>query len=535
MSKTAAIVASSEACIDAGAEILRAGGNVVDAAVAAVFGTSAGEPSITSLAGGGVLLYRDGASGVTEVCDFFANAPGLESSIDTPHHERDDDFGGIDILFPEASITQTFYIGRASAAVPGVLRGMLAALQRWGSLPLDVILAPTVHHLRHGVVMTAYQEKCFSYLEQILRRSELGRRTVFDENGCLFGDGAIFRNTELADTLEALGACRVEELDAFLRDAIENPMLDAFGEEAGGRITRRDVERWQPIFREPLRVESCGARIDTNPAPSFGGPSVAHTLALFDHVDLGETHPGTSERFQRLAAVYRSVSELRASDSAIFDRDDAAERFRSRVDEILVGDAQPRGGTEPRSPGNTTHVSIADSDGNAATVTLSHGEGNGFEIPGTGIFMNNFLGETDLFPEGLGHYAPGARLSTMMAPSIVVDASGNVSALGSGGSNRIRTAISHVISALVLDGLSPEDAVDSGRIHVENGVLSAESYRISGGDETLSAARRLAQRYVAFASDSLFFGGVNVAHRRADGRVIGVGDGRRNGIVRIVG
>lgn len=535
MPRTSVIVASSEACVDAGAGILRAGGNVVDAAAAAVLGTGAGEPSITSLAGGGVLLYRNGASGVVEVCDFFANSPGLESSFDTPHHERDDDFRGIDVLFPEAGVTQTFYIGRASAAVPGVLRGILAALRRWGSLSLDVIVTPTVDRLRRGVVMTAYQEKCFNYLEQILRSSELGRRTVLDENGCLFGDGAIFRNTELADTLEALGACRDDELDAFLRDAIEKPMLDAFGEDAGGRITREDINRWQPIFREPLRVDSRGARIDTNPAPSFGGPSIAHTLALFDHVALYETTPDTSERYRRLAAVFRAVSEVRAQDAAIFDRDDAAKRFRSRVDEILAGDAQPGDGTEPRSPGNTTHISIADSDGNAAAVTLSHGEGNGCEIPGTGIFMNNFLGEADLFPEGLGHYAPGTRLSTMMAPSIVVDATGNISALGSGGSNRIRTAISHVVSALVLDGLSPQGAVGSGRIHVENGVLSAESYRIPGGDETLNAARRLAPRYVAFTSDSLFFGGVNVAHRRADGSVVGAGDVRRSGTVRIVG
>ena len=122
----------------------------------------------------------------------------------------------------------------------------------------------------------------------------------------------------------------------------------------------------------------------------------------------------------------------------------------------------------------------------------------------------------------------------MMAPSIVVDAAGNLAALGSGGANRIRTAISHVLEALVLDGLSPQEAVDSGRIHVENDVLSAESHRIPGGDETLSSARELARHYDAFTSDSLFFGGVNVAHSSDDGSVVGAGDVRRSGTVRVV-
>ena len=528
-------MASSDACADAGAEILRAGGNVVDAAIAAVFGTGAGEPAITSLAGGGVLLHRDGANGETQVCDFFANAPGLGSRIATPPHERDDDFRGIEVLFPEAGITQTFHIGRATAGVPCVLGGALAALDRWGSLSLDAIVAPTVDALRRGVEMNAYQEKCFVYLEQILRESELGRETALDPDGALFAAGSIFRNPELADTLEALGACRAADLGGFLHDAIEKPMLEAFGEEAGGRLTPGDLRSCRPVFREPLRIDHHGARIDTNPAPSFGGPSIAHTLALFDHVALQETRPGTSARYRRLATVFRAFSELRARDAAIFDRDDAAARFRSQVDEILAGRGDTDGGMEPRSPGNTTHISVTDSDGNAAAVTVSHGEGNGFAIPGTGIFMNNFLGESDLFPGGFGHYSPGARLSTMMAPSIVVDAAGNLAALGSGGANRIRTAISHVLEALVLDGLSPQEAVDSGRIHVENGVLSAERHRIPGGGEPLSSARELAKHYDAFTSDSLFFGGVNVAHRSADGSVVGAGDARRSGTVRVVG
>jgi len=536
MPKPAVVVASSDPCASAGAQILCAGGNVVDAAIAAVFATSAGEPSITSLAGGGMLSYRDSASGRVEVCDFFANAPGLGSRITLSPHERSDDFRGLDVLFPEAGVTQTFHIGRASAAVPGVLPGLLGALERWGSLPLSSIVAPSVMSLREGARVDEYQQKCFTYLEDILGSSALGRRLLFDPSGRLLGQGDTFRNPELADTLEELGASKdIPTARRFVRNRIEASILEAFGEDAGGRVTQSDLDAWKPLFRAPLTLEFRGARIDTNPRPSFGGPSIEHTLRLFEKLRLEETSPDSAERLHRLAIAFRAVSEVRAEDPLIFDRSDASERFSSRVDEIATGADSHSDRPEPRSPGNTTHISVVDRDGNAAAVTVSHGEGNGHEIPGTGIFMNNFLGESDLFPGGLNRYEAGERLSTMMAPTIITHADGAVSALGSGGANRIRTAMAQVINALVVDALPPEEAVEAGRIHVENGILSAETFLIDNADSSLRDARRLAPRFDSFDSASLFFGGVHVAHRTGEGELVGGGDSRRNGIVRLVG
>ncbi len=149
--------------------------------------------------------------------------------------------------------------------------------------------------------------------------------------------------------------------------------------------------------------------------------------------------------------------------------------------------------------------------------------------------MNNFLGEEDLFPAGLGNFVPGERLSTMMAPTIIEHPCGAVSVLGSGGANRIRTAISQVVCGLVLDGLQPPEAVAQGRIHVENGVLSSESFAIDDCPAKLSGALRHARELEEFNEPGLFFGGVHVAHRKADGTLAGGGDFRRNGIVAEVG
>ena len=165
---------------------------------------------------------------------------------------------------------------------------------------------------------------------------------------------------------------------------------------------------------------------------------------------------------------------------------------------------------------------------------FAHGEGNGHEVGDSGVFMNNFLGEEDLFPAGFFRFDPGARLQTMMCPAVVLTADGSALVLGSGGSNRIRTVIPQVLTHLVTDGCSLPAAVKAGRIHFESGTLSVESFRLP--DETaLASAAELASEVRQFEAQSLFFGGVHVAVAHADGRLDGAADGRRGGVCRVVG
>ena len=143
-----------------------------------------------------------------------------------------------------------------------------------------------------------------------------------------------------------------------------------------------------------------------------------------------------------------------------------------------------------------------------------------------GIMMNNFLGEDDLLPHGLGTAAPGERLATMMSPTIVERSDGAVYVLGTGGSNRIRTAILQVINALIDDEATPEEAVTRPRLHYEAGVLTAETY----GTAPVDALKGIgAESFVTFDAPHLFFGGVNLASRSADGQLCGQGDPRRGG------
>lgn len=527
------IAAGSQQSAGAGAEVFDLGGNAVDAAIAAAFATAAGDPAITSLAGGGILVHRDGATGRTAVCDFFASAPGLggrRSSRDASEGLPPLDFFPLEIRFEDNATTQTFHIGRAAAAVPGALHGLCAARDRWGSLPLSVLVAPAVRYLREGVALTEYQVKSSSVLLGIIRRSRLGRELFFDTGGRPLAAGARFRNRRLAETLERLAG---DGLERLLEEVFVPALLDDFGEERGGRLTREDLARYRPDVSAGCRVTYRDVRIVSGTASSFGGPFIARTLELFRKARLEETAPRSADRFLRLGCVFRAISEARAAVHDLTERPDALEILWKRAEELLAGSREPPRSGEPRLPGNTTHISTLDSRGNAASLTLSHGEGNGHAIGETGILMNNLLGEADLFPRGLGRFTPGERLKTMMAPTIMEASSGVVTVLGAGGSNRIRTAIPQVISALVDDGVDPRAAIEGARIHYEDGVLSAEAYLLEDPARALSHVSSLARESRSFATRSLFFGGVHLA-RDSGGRLEGFGDPRRGGVVCLV-
>ena len=173
-------------------------------------------------------------------------------------------------------------------------------------------------------------------------------------------------------------------------------------------------------------------------------------------------------------------------------------------------------------------MSVIDAEGNAASVSLSNGEGNGYIVGNFGFMLNNMLGEEDLASDGLDAWREGTRLSSMMAPTIILEPDGRVTALGTGGSNRIRTAILQVAVNLLDHGMRLEEAVEAPRLHVErDGTISFEP----GLPEAVQAEfRALEEKAHGWPQANLFFGGVHAARRRPKGGVEGAGDPRRQGV-----
>ena len=175
----------------------------------------------------------------------------------------------------------------------------------------------------------------------------------------------------------------------------------------------------------------------------------------------------------------------------------------------------------------TTQISVVDAAGGVASLSVSNGEGSAYVLPGTGIILNNMLGEADLLPDGVAAWQRDCRLSSMMTPAIVRDSVGGITALGSGGSNRIRTAILQTLLNLQIFGMSPEEAVAAPRLHWEEAADSREPATLSvepGFAEDAVAAAAAGQRLAAWPGQNLFFGGVHTVRRSASGAFDGAGD-----------
>jgi len=501
----------------AGVVALEAGGTAVDAVLAAAFASFVVEPPLTSPAGAGVLLHGHPDRGF-EILDFFAATPGrgLNHRPSLDFHKVTVDFG---------PTTQPFHVGKAAAAVPGALPGLLATHKRHGTLPLPEILAPAITFARRGYHLSEQVRWVNELLEPIVTMTE-GVREIFCEDGAIAVAGSTQYNRPFADFLDALAADSVDAMGAF-----EQTLLAHFGASSGGLITPTDLSAYAPRIRTPLRTSFMGADILTNPPPASGGGLIAFALRLIETMDLGPFLE--SEHLIGMAEAFRAVSEARLSgyDQNI-SNPQAIERFLAdpNIDSWSRRIAARR---EEKYLGGTTHISVIDASGGAASLTASNGEGCGYVLPGMGIHMNNFLGEEDINPLGFHAFEPGTWMTTMMAPTVVLREGEPRLVLGSGGSNRIRSAITSALVNVLHYNQDLDTSVNAPRLHVEGEKLW---YEADGAGE--DAASALASRWPdasRFNGRNMFFGGVHVVGRTGAGHLAGGGDRRRGGKVAIGG
>lgn len=507
---------------EAGAWALREGGNAVDAAVAAVAASLATESPLTGLGAGGYMLIHDpGASDV--LLDFFVAAPGRS------RQRRFAELVSVDVDFGDT--IQVFHIGAASCGVPGVPAGLAAACERFGSMPLSELVGPGVRLAREGVEMNAQQTFLLKILAPILIHEPEGRE-IYAPEGRLLSEGERFHWPELATALERLGE---EGATPFYRGDIARRICD-FVRERGGALAPEDLAAYRPIARAPVEARFAGRRILTNPPPSSGGILIAYALDILERVGSHGVEALVAAMEESQAARTRGflAGLYEEGFAREFLSEDALAQAASRTGALLRAGEAARRSPEAADDdllGSTTHLTAIDAEGRCASVTCSNGTGSGLLVPETGVHVNNMLGEEDLNPLGFHQTAAGRRMPSMMAPTVVLRDGGLELGLGSGGSNRIRSAITQTILRLVGDGIEVGDAVRSPRVHFEGGAVHAEP----GVDpEALDRLERSSHQIVRWGSQNLFFGGVHaVARDPATGEMIGGGDPRRGGAVAV--
>ncbi|MCA9695802.1 MAG: gamma-glutamyltransferase, partial [Myxococcales bacterium] len=486
-----------------------AGGNAFDAAIAALWAACIAEPVLASPGGGGFLMAHS-AQGETRIHDFFAH---------TPRRRRDPaslDFHNITVNFGAAR--QDFHVGHGAAACPGFVRGLFAAHRAHGSMPMSELCAPAVAAAREGVPLTDYQAYLLRVVGPIYLLSA-SARSVFARPSAgapvTLGAGERLRNPALADVLEALG----REGDRLFYEGELAATIARSCDESGGHLTREDLTRYQAFDRAPLRRSYRGASLCLNAPPSSGGILIAFTLAMLEDGPLRAHARSSAAHLERVAQAMLATNRLRAQVGETIDP--------SLLDPALLARYRKEVLPAPPATRGTTHISVIDAAGNAATATVSNGEGCGHMVPGAGFMLNNMLGEEDINPRGLGAWLPDQRMSSMMAPTIVTLPDGGFCALGSGGSNRIRSAVLQVLVNLIDYDLDPREAVEAPRIHLERAHLDFEA--LLETDVCDHLARRFPDHH-AWPERNMFYGGVHTAMRTARGELIGAGDPRRAGV-----
>jgi gamma-glutamyltranspeptidase / glutathione hydrolase len=455
------VAAGHQLTAEAGARVLREGGNAVDAAIAAMLVSWVAEPLLTGPGAGGYMLVA-GAGETETLLDFFVAAPGFDAG---DHHC---DLEAVEVSFGDA--TQVFNVGAASVGTYGNPAGIEEAARRWGTVPLAELAKPAAEHARDGVPLNAQQAYIYSILEGIVRER-------------LLREGELFRDAELADTIERLGS---EGAAPFYTGDIAAAVVAEL-EPRGGFLTTEDLARYEAVARDPVRVSYRGREILTNPPPNAGGTLLAMAMGLLE-----ETIDGVPDAVA-LAYLMEVVQGKRTPE------------FVSKL-------------------GSTTHISVLDGEGRACSVTCTNGEGSGVWIPGTGIHVNNIMGEEDLNPLGFHAFPPGRRMPSMMAPTVVQGPDGVELVVGSAGSNRIRSAILQTIVGVIDRGLPAREAVEAPRLHFEDGVVFTEP----GIDDEL--LRRAGRTVNPFRGPNVFFGGVQAVERDpGTGALTGAGDPRRGG------
>jgi gamma-glutamyltranspeptidase/glutathione hydrolase len=463
-SKAHAIAAGHPITASAAETILLQGGNAYDAILAAMMMSFVTEPLLSSPGGGGFLLAA-GPKQEPKLLDFFSDTPIIDM---TTVDKKQLDFYPIKGDFGPKS--QEFHIGHAAAAVPGIPAGIFKIHEKLASMPLNQIAQPAIKAAQEGVAVNHQQAYVAMILQPIINASS-SAQALFKG----FTSGGVWKNPQLATFLDTLTN---KAHDWFYA----GECASSISSNQSNLLQIADFTTYQCETREPLHLFINDHQLYTNPQPSSGGYLIV-------------------EQLRRLKARNETAAVLEAMQHA----DDLK---RNPMAEVTRG---------------TTHMSVADGMGNLASLTLSNGEGNGQVLEGCGFMMNNFLGEEDINNQGFFNWQGKQRMRSMMSPTLIVG-DDNQFAIGTGGSNRIKTTLFQVINHLLNHNKILKHAIDSPRMHFENGHLDIEP----GFSKTdLAYLKKHNPIHSEWLNHNLYFGGVNAV--QTGKTVAAVGDFRRHG------
>jgi gamma-glutamyltranspeptidase/glutathione hydrolase len=467
------VMSTQKIANDIGMQVLKDGGNAIDAAVAVGYALAVVHPVAGNIGGGGFAVIHT-AAGDNATLDFREVAPGKATR--DMYLDKDGN------VIPNASVE-----GYLAAGVPGTVAGLSAMLNRYGSKSLVTLIQPAIYYAENGFNVTARQAETFNEYAPRLKKFASSRQYFLKVDGSNYKEGEVLIQKDLAKTLRLIAQ---KGPDAFYKGEIAELIAKDMSAN-GGIITKEDLAKYKPIWREPVKGTYRGYDIISMSPPSSGGTHIVQILNVLEGFDLKSMGHGSSQAVHVLAEAmryaYADRSEFMGDPDfttiplkGLISKDYAAE-IRSRID---MNKATPSADVKPGQPAmhegtNTTHYSVVDKWGNAVSITYTINDyyGCGAAVKGAGFLLNNEMDDFSIKPGVANIYGlvggdanaiqPYKRPLSSMSPTIILKGGKLFMVVGSPGGSRIITTVQQVISNVIDYDMNIREAVDASRIHMQ--------------------------------------------------------------------
>lgn len=518
-----------------GAKVLKKGGNAIDAAIAIQFALNVTEPMMSGIGGGGFMMVYDGETGETQIVNSRERAPAGA----TPDMFLDDE--GNPIPFGERST------GGTAVGVPGTLKGLEEAHERWGTRPFQQLIGPAIKLADKGFPIDSVLAEAIEDNADKLERSAAG--DVFLPGGDPLEEGDRLVQKDLAKTLKLI---RSKGTDVFYEGRIADALAETV-QEFGGSMTDEDLENYELSIDEPIWGEFQGYDIASMPPPSSGGVFLLQMLSILDGFDLSQYDVKSWEKYHLMAETMHLAYADRAAYAGdpdfvdvplagLLHPDYIAERqalidLNSVNENPEAGDPWQYENTTPdyeateqpddKQNGETTHFTVTDRWGNVVsyTTTIEQVFGTGIMVPEYGFMLNNELTDFDAVPGGANEVQPNKRPLSSMTPTIVFDEGEPVLTVGSPGGPTIITSVLQTILHAIEYDMELKAAVEEPRIYTNN--LTSYSYEDGVPADVIEMLNSMGH---SFGNEPGVIGNVQSIQIDAEtGEFKGVADSSRNG------
>lgn len=520
------VAAAKPEASQVGVEILKKGGNAVDAAIATAFALGVLEPNASGLGGGGFMVIKLANMKEAVVVDFRESAPAAAK----PDMYKIGDDGKV--------VNAANVVGGLASGVPGEVAGLLYGLEKYGSKKLTraQIMQPSINWAKKGIPVTVNLAKIIN--EELVKINKFpATAKLYSNEGLPYETGDTIKNPDLAATLELIAK---QGKDGFYKGELAKKVAAAV-QETGGILTEADLAAYEPKIRKPISGSYRGYTIFSTPPASSGGTHVIEILNILENFDMAKLGDGTPAALH----VWGEAMKQAFADRAKYMADTEfvkvpltglvnkayAKGLAANIDMAKPLESVQAGDPSKYESGSTTSLSVMDKNGNMVAITksINYFFGSGVVVPGTGILMNNHMDDFVPKPGSANSIEPGKRPLSSMSPTLVLDPEGKpFMTIGSPGATRIIGAVAEVISNVVDHKMSIQQATMAPRFfRMQSGEYNLEG-RVSVN--TKNALEKMGHKVMVRGDWDAFFGGVHaVQYDRSKKVLFGGADPRRDG------